>query len=49
MVIDVPLLMQKVMLKSTLRFPSISKEKIATEIPLVRYLAYEVIRNCSEV
>lgn len=29
--------------------PSISKEKIAAEIPLVKYLAYEVIKNCSEV
>lgn len=29
--------------------PSISKEKISAEIPLVKYLAYEVIKNCSEV
>ena len=29
--------------------PSISKEKISAEIPLVKYLAYEVIRSCSEV
>lgn len=28
--------------------PSISKEIIAAEIPLVKYLAYEVIKNCSE-
>jgi uncharacterized protein (DUF305 family) len=26
----------------------ISKEIIAAEIPLVKYLAYEVIKNCSE-
>ena len=29
--------------------PSISKEIIAAESPLIKYLAYEVIRNCSEV
>lgn len=29
--------------------PSISKEKISAEIPLIKYLAYEVIKNCSEV
>lgn len=28
--------------------PSVSKEKIAVEIPLVKYLAYEVIKKCSE-
>ena len=28
--------------------PTISKEIIAAEIPLVKYLAYEVIKNCSE-
>lgn len=26
--------------------PSICKEKIPAEIPLVKYLAYEVIKNC---
>ena len=29
--------------------PSVSKEKIAVEIPLVKYLAYEVIKNWSGV
>ena len=29
--------------------PSISKEIIEAEIPLVKYLAFEVIKNCSEV
>lgn len=29
--------------------PTISKETIAAEVPLVQYLAYEVIKNCSEV
>ncbi|QNE67542.1 hypothetical protein H5V38_06365 [Fusobacterium hwasookii] len=28
--------------------PSISKEKITAELPLVKYLAYEVIAHCSE-
>jgi len=28
--------------------PSISKDIIAAEIPLVKYLAFEVIKNCSE-
>ena len=28
--------------------PTISREIIAAEIPLVKYLAYEVIKNCSE-
>lgn len=27
--------------------PSISEEKVAAELPLVKYLAYEVIRECS--
>ena len=29
--------------------PAISKEKIAAEILIVKYLTYEVITNCSEV
>ena len=28
--------------------PSISKEKITAELPLVKYLAYGVIAHCSE-
>lgn len=28
--------------------PNISRKIIAAEIPLVKYLAYEVIKNCSE-
>lgn len=28
--------------------PSLSREKIANEIPLLKYLAFEVISNCSE-
>lgn len=28
--------------------PSVSKEKISAEIPLIKYLAYEVIKSCSE-
>lgn len=29
--------------------PNISRKIIAAEIPLVKYLAYEVIKNCSEI
>ena len=29
--------------------PAISKEKLAAEILIVKYLTYEVITNCSEV
>ena len=29
--------------------PNISRKIIAVEIPLVKYLAYEVIKNCSEI
>ena len=29
--------------------PELSKKRIASELPLIKYLAFEVIRNCSEV
>ena len=29
--------------------PELSREKIVNELPLIKYLAFEVIRNCSEV